>query len=37
VHSAGRLILFPSYVMHEIFAYQGDRPRIVIAFNCSIN
>jgi len=37
VHSAGRLILFPSYVMHEIFTYQGDRPRIVIAFNCSIN
>jgi len=36
-HRAGRLVMFPSYVMHEIFTYQGDRPRIVIAFNCAIN
>ena len=35
-HRAGRLVVFPSFLMHEIFAYQGDRPRIVIAFNCSI-
>jgi len=36
-HRAGRLVMFPSYLMHEIFVYRGERPRIVIAFNCSIN
>lgn len=36
VHQAGRLLIFPSYLNHEIFPYQGTRPRIVIAFNCSI-
>lgn len=36
-HKAGRLMLFPSYLLHEIFPYFGDSPRIVIAFNCSIN
>ena len=35
-HEAGRLTIFPSYLMHEIFPYFGERPRIVIAFNCSI-
>ena len=35
-HRAGRLLIFPSYLNHEIFPYQGARPRIVIAFNCSI-
>lgn len=33
-HEAGKLLLFPSYVSHEIFAYVGKRPRIVVAFNC---
>lgn len=37
VHQAGRLVMFPSFLMHEIFVYRGERPRIVIAFNCSIN
>lgn len=32
-HEAGRLLLFPSYVHHEVFPYRGMRPRIVIAFN----
>ena len=32
-HEAGRLLLFPSYVYHEVFPYRGTRPRIVIAFN----
>ncbi|MDQ3617580.1 MAG: 2OG-Fe(II) oxygenase family protein [Pseudomonadota bacterium] len=32
-HQAGRLIVFPSYLMHEVFAYTGQRPRIVAAFN----
>ncbi|MEN7343854.1 MAG: TIGR02466 family protein [Pseudomonadota bacterium] len=35
-HKAGQLMLFPSYLWHEIFPYMGERPRIVIAFNCSI-
>lgn len=33
-HRAGQLVIFPSYVMHEIFPYLGQRPRIVVAFNC---
>jgi uncharacterized protein (TIGR02466 family) len=35
-HEAGRLVLFPSYVYHEVFPYWGTRPRIVIAFNAWI-
>ncbi|MEM9173510.1 MAG: TIGR02466 family protein [Pseudomonadota bacterium] len=35
-HHAGKLTVFPSYLMHEIFPYVGERPRIVVAFNCSI-
>jgi hypothetical protein len=37
IHQAGRLVMFPSHLNHEIFPYLGERPRIVIAFNCSIN
>ena len=36
-HEAGRLVFFPSYVMHEVFPYWGERPRIIIAFNAWIN
>lgn len=36
-HEKGKLLVFPSYVMHEIFPYLGERPRIVVAFNCWIN
>ena len=32
-HRAGHLLLFPSYLVHEVFPYLGDRPRIVVAFN----
>ena len=32
-HQAGTLMLFPSYLKHEIFPYVGERPRIVVAFN----
>ena len=35
-HQPGRLTLFPSWLMHEIFPYVGTRPRIVVAFNCSV-
>ena len=33
-HRAGQLIIFPSYMPHEIFPYLGERERIVVAFNC---
>jgi predicted 2-oxoglutarate/Fe(II)-dependent dioxygenase YbiX len=36
-HRAGRLVIFPSHLYHEIFPYQGERPRIVIAFNCAVS
>lgn len=32
-HKAGQLIAFPSYLLHEIFPYTGERPRIVVALN----
>jgi uncharacterized protein (TIGR02466 family) len=30
---AGQLLLFPSYLMHEVAPYYGERPRITVAFN----
>jgi uncharacterized protein (TIGR02466 family) len=36
-HERGQLILFPSYLRHEIYPYLGERPRIVAAFNCWIS
>ncbi|RMH47676.1 MAG: hypothetical protein D6694_01630 [Gammaproteobacteria bacterium] len=35
-HEKGRLFLFPSYLLHEIFPYFGQRHRIIIAFNCRV-
>lgn len=32
-HKAGKLIIFPSYLLHEIFPYTGERPRVIVAFN----
>ena len=32
-HKPGQLIVFPSYLWHEIFPYEGQRPRIVVALN----
>ena len=32
-HSMGQLVLFPSYVYHEVMPYLGTRPRMVVAFN----
>ncbi len=32
-HKAGQMIAFPSYLGHEIFPYEGQRPRIVVALN----
>lgn len=31
---AGQLILFPSWIMHEVLPFFGDDERITIAFNC---
>lgn len=35
-HEAGQLVLMPSYLHHEIFPYDGERPRLVVAFNCRV-
>lgn len=32
-HRRARIVLFPSYLRHEIYPYLGERPRIVVAFN----
>lgn len=32
-HKPGQMLLFPSYLLHEIFPYTGERPRIVVALN----
>lgn len=32
-HRAGQLVVFPSYLVHEVFPYTGQRPRIIIALN----
>jgi uncharacterized protein (TIGR02466 family) len=31
---AGQLVLFPSWLMHEVLPFHGDGERITIAFNC---
>lgn len=30
----GQLVLFPSWVNHEVFPFSGDGERITVAFNC---
>lgn len=30
---AGQLVLFPSWLMHEVLPYEGDGERITVAFN----
>jgi uncharacterized protein (TIGR02466 family) len=32
-HRAGQMVVFPSYLLHEISPYEGERPRIVVALN----
>ncbi|MCD7100067.1 putative 2OG-Fe(II) oxygenase [Stenotrophomonas sp. MMGLT7] len=32
-HKAGQLIGFPSYLLHEVLAYDGEQPRITVALN----
>jgi uncharacterized protein (TIGR02466 family) len=31
---AGQLVLFPSWVLHDVKPYEGERERITVAFNC---
>jgi len=31
---AGQLVLFPSWILHDVKPYQGDGERITVAFNC---
>ena len=33
---AGMLILFPSYLQHNVRMYRGQRPRICVAFNAHV-
>lgn len=33
-HEKGKLTIFPSYLLHEIFPFFGERPRIIAPFNC---
>lgn len=35
-HEAGHLVIFPSWLMHEVLPYLGARERIVVAFNAWI-
>jgi hypothetical protein len=30
----GQLVLFPSWIMHDVKPFQGDGERITVAFNC---
>ena len=32
-HKAGQLVIFPSWLMHEVLPYVGQSERIVVAFN----
>jgi len=32
--AAGELILFPSYLFHQVLPYLGESERITVAFNC---
>ena len=32
-HRAGQLVIFPSWLMHEVLPYLGRSERIVVAFN----
>jgi len=33
----GLLVLFPSYLKHQAFPYDGARDRVVVSFNASVN
>jgi len=33
--TSGQLVMFPSWLLHHVHPYQGERPRISIAFNAA--
>ncbi len=33
---AGRLVMFPSWLLHQVRPYRGDAARISIAFNLTV-
>ncbi|MFQ5994673.1 MAG: TIGR02466 family protein [Acidiferrobacterales bacterium] len=33
IHKAGQLVMFPSWLMHEVLPYVGQTERIVVAYN----
>jgi predicted 2-oxoglutarate/Fe(II)-dependent dioxygenase YbiX len=35
--AAGELVIFPSWVLHDVKPFEGDGERITIAFNCWFN
>ena len=37
IHKDGYLVIFPSYLIHHLVLYKGDKDRIVVAFNSTIN
>ena len=30
----GQLVLFPSWILHDVKPYEGEGERITVAFNC---
>lgn len=32
----GQLVLFPSWLLHQVLPFYGDKERITVAFNCSM-
>jgi hypothetical protein len=30
----GQLVLFPSYILHDVKPFEGEGERITVAFNC---
>jgi len=36
-HQEGQLVMFPSWLMHEVLPYLGHRERIVVAFNARLD
>ena len=35
-HADGQMVLFPSFIQHEVLPYLGARDRIVVAFNAKV-
>ena len=33
----GKIVVFPSYLKHMVFPYQGEQDRIIISFHAQVN